>query len=85
MFQDPNFDLDVAYVGVPFDTATSNRPGARFGPRHIRAESPMVRKRSHGTGAEPFRALKVADIGDVDLCMYDITKAANRITEYYKV
>jgi arginase family enzyme len=51
--------VDAAFVGVPFDTATSNRPGARFGPRHIRAESPMVRKRNHGTGAEPFRALKV--------------------------
>ena len=29
--------------------------------------------------------MKVADIGDVDICMYDITKAADRITEYYKV
>ncbi len=48
--KDPNFDLDVALVGVPFDTATSNRPGARFGPRHIRAESPMVRRRNHATG-----------------------------------
>jgi guanidinobutyrase len=70
---------------VPFDVATSNRPGARFGPRHIRAESPMVRKRNHATGAEPFRTLKVGDIGDVDLCMYDINQAADRITAYYKV
>ena len=29
--------------------------------------------------------MKVADVGDVDICMYDITKAADRITEYYKV
>jgi guanidinobutyrase len=65
-------DLDVAFLGIPFDTATSNRPGARFGPRHIRAESPMVRKRNHATGAQPFDTLTVADIGDVDICLYDI-------------
>ena len=44
----------------------------RFGPRHIRTESPMVRKRNHATGAQPFDTLKVADIGDVDVCLYDI-------------
>ena len=31
--------VDVAVVGIPFDTATSNRPGARFGPEAIRAGS----------------------------------------------
>ena len=31
--------VDVAVVGLPFDTATSNRPGARFGPRGVRAAS----------------------------------------------
>jgi len=78
-----NGDLDVAFLGIPLDTATSNRPGARFGPRHIRTESPMVRKRNHATGAQPFDTLKVADIGDVDVCLYDIKKAADRITDYY--
>jgi len=76
-------DLDVAFLGIPLDTATSNRPGARFGPRHIRAESPMVRKRNHATGAQPFDTLAVADIGDVGVCLYDIKKAANCITEFY--
>ncbi len=45
---------------------------SRFGPRHIRAESPMVRKRNHATGAQPFDTLAVADIGDVGVCLYDI-------------
>ena len=35
--------LDVAVVGVPFDIGTSNRPGARFGPRGIRSESVLLR------------------------------------------
>ena len=36
-------DLDVAFVGVPFDIGTSNRSGARFGPRQIRTESCLIR------------------------------------------
>ena len=31
--------VDVAIYGVPFDAGTSNRPGARFGPRSIREQS----------------------------------------------
>uniref|UniRef100_A0A8C3U6B1 Agmatinase n=1 Tax=Catharus ustulatus TaxID=91951 RepID=A0A8C3U6B1_CATUS len=58
--------LDVAFVGVPLDTGTSNRPGARFGPRQIRAESAMLRRYNSSTGAAPFDSLRVADIGDVN-------------------
>jgi len=76
-------ELDVVFLGIPLDTATSNRPGARFGPRHIRAESPMVRKRNHATGAQPFDTLAIADIGDVGVCLYDIKRAADTITEFY--
>jgi hypothetical protein len=66
----PNQALPLCY------TTISTSLGARFGPRHIRAESPMVRKRNHGTGAEPFRSLKVGDVGDVDVCMYDIRQVS---------
>jgi len=38
---------DVAVSGVPFDTATSNRPGARFGPRGIRAASTGIAWERH--------------------------------------
>ena len=34
--------VDVAVTGIPLDTATSNRPGARFGPRAIRAASSII-------------------------------------------
>ena len=36
--------IDVAILGVPFDTATTNRPGARLGPRAIRADWPLFAK-----------------------------------------
>ena len=45
--------LDVAFVGVPFDIGTSNRPGARYGPRAIRAESCLLRPYLMATRAAP--------------------------------
>ena len=45
--------LDVGFIGVPFDIGTSNRPGARFGPREIRAESALLRPYNMATRAAP--------------------------------
>ena len=43
-------DLDACFVGVPFDSGTSYRPGSRLGPRQIRSESIMVSNYNIGTG-----------------------------------
>ena len=59
--------LDVAFYGVPFDIGTSNRSGARFGPRSIRAESCLLRPYHMATRAAPFDSLIIADVGDVPL------------------
>ena len=59
--------LDVAFYGVPFDIGTSNRTGARFGPRAIRAESSLLRPYHMATRAAPFDSLVIADVGDVAL------------------
>ncbi len=57
--------VDVAIVGVPFDLATSNRPGARFGPRAIRAESAQLAWGPQWPwGFDPFDYLSVIDYGD---------------------
>ena len=64
--------VDVAVLGVPFDTATSNRPGARFGPRAIRnASSIMAWEKPYGMAFDPFDKLAVADVGD---CFFDYGK-----------
>jgi guanidinobutyrase len=70
MIDDPA-QLDAGFVGVPFDNTTSNRSGARFGPRQIRAESPMVRPGNVSTGASPFDGLAIADLGDVPINPYN--------------
>ena len=61
--------VDVAVTGVPLDTATTNRPGARFGPRAIRnASTIMAWERPYGMEFDPFDKLAVADVGD---CFFD--------------
>ncbi len=61
--------VDVAVSGVPLDTATSNRPGARFGPRAIRAASTNIAwTRQWPWEFDPFDRLAVIDYGD---CAFD--------------
>jgi agmatinase len=61
--------VDVAVTGVPLDTATTNRPGARLGPRAIRAASSiMAWERPYGMSFDPFDRLAVVDYGD---CFFD--------------
>jgi guanidinobutyrase len=75
--------LDVAVVGVPFDIGTSNRPGARFGPRGIRNESVLLRPYNMATRAAPFDSLRIDDIGDVATNPYNLLDSMARIESHY--
>lgn len=75
--------LDIAIVGVPLDVGTSNRPGARFGPRAIRAESVLVRPYGMYTGAAPFDSFQIADTGDVALNTFSLEKSIPIIEEHF--
>lgn len=76
--------LDAAFIGVPLDIGTSHRPGARFGPRQIRAESSLIRPYNMATGAAPFDTLQVADLGDVAINTYSLPKSLSIITGFYE-
>lgn len=75
--------LGAAFIGIPLDAGTSHRPGARFGPRQIRAESCLMRPYNMATGAAPFDALQVADLGDVPINTYSLAKTLPIITDFY--
>jgi guanidinobutyrase len=75
--------LNAAFIGIPLDTGTSHRPGARFGPRQIRTESCLLRPYNMATGAAPFDALQVADLGDVPINTYSLQKSLPIITDFY--
>ena len=76
--------LDAGFIGVPLDIGTSHRPGARFGPRQIRAESCLIRPYNMATGAAPFDALQVADLGDVPVNTYHLPKSVDIIEQHYR-
>ncbi len=71
--------LDAAFIGVPLDIGASNRSGARYGPRVIRAESALVRPYNMATRAAPFDSLQVADVGDVALNTFSLERSVELI------
>ncbi len=70
---------DILIAGVPFDSGVSYRPGARFGPAHIRASSKLLRPYNPAAGVAPFARLQVADAGDIAVNPFDITEAIGRV------
>jgi agmatinase len=58
-------DVDVAIVGVPFDTGVTYRVGGRFGPNAVRAASVMLRPYNPNLDVKPFDVLSCVDHGDI--------------------
>ena len=73
--------VDVAVLGIPFDTATTNRPGARFGPEAIRSASIALRPYNPVQKAQVFGRLSVADLGDVPVTPGNAEKTVAQIAE----
>jgi len=70
---------DVAVLGVPFDSGVTYRPGARFGPSHIRQASRLLRPYNPAVDVSPFQSLQVVDAGDVACTPFDIVTAVEQI------
>ncbi|HJF13298.1 MAG TPA: agmatinase [Enteractinococcus helveticum] len=66
---------DIKIIGAPFDTGVSYRPGARFGPAHVRQASRLLRPYNPATGTSPFAQVQVADAGDMALNPFNIEEA----------
>ena len=83
---DPRFkDVDIGLLGVPWDGGTTNRPGARHGPRQMRDLSTMIRAMNPATNISPFATVNCADLGDVPPNPVDIQDSLNRVTEFVSV
>ncbi|KAL4877394.1 arginase family-domain-containing protein [Aspergillus karnatakaensis] len=80
--------LDIAILGFPYDTSASYRPGARFGPRGIRAGSSREKKgRSYNTvyGVDPFEEdLTIVDCGDIPVTPFDAAHAFKQMEQGYR-
>ena len=76
--------IDIGFIGVPFDGAVTNRPGARHGPRHLRDQSTLMGAYNHQTGVIPNKLVEAADLGDVPLeGVYELDKAIAEIEAWY--
>jgi agmatinase len=73
--------LDAALIGVPFDGGTSYRTGTRFGPRHVRQQSAIIRPYNPVLDVSPFDVLRVADYGDLPVNPLSIEDTYSRITK----
>ncbi len=72
-------DVDVAVVGVPFDSAVTYRPGARFGPSHVRESSRLLRPYNPAQDVDPFGSQQVVDAGDIAVNPFSIEEALAQI------
>jgi agmatinase len=72
-------DVDVAVLGVPFDAGVSYRPGARFGPAHVRECSRLLRPYNPAADVEPFAVQQVVDAGDLGANPFSIEDAIEEI------
>ena len=77
--------VDIGIIGVPWDGGTTNRAGARHGPRQMRDMSTMTRNVHHVLGLQPFEMAKCADLGDTPVNPIQLEDTLQRIEDFYKV
>jgi agmatinase len=75
----PAADVDAAVLGVPFDTATSFRPGARFGPEAIRSGSALLRPYHPPLDVDVFGTLSLVDGGDLPVTPGNALKTVEQL------
>jgi len=71
--------LDIALVGIPWDGGTTNRAGARHGPREVRSQSSLMRRVHHVSGTEPYNIANIADVGDLSVNPINLMDGLSRI------
>lgn len=83
IFTDPA-DVQIALLGIPWDGGTTNRAGARHGPREVRNQSSMMRKVHHVSHIAPYDLVRVGDLGDAPVNPIDLLDSLKRIEGFYR-
>ena len=77
-------DLDYCICGVPWDGGTTNRPGARHGPREVRNASSLIRLYHPVSLKSPYDKFNIADVGDCPVNPADLQDSLTKIKEFYE-
>ena len=80
--KDPS-KVDIGILGVPWDGGTTNRPGARHGPREVRNASSLVRLYHPVSMKSPYDVCNIADLGDCPVNPADLQDSLKKIETYY--
>jgi guanidinopropionase len=80
--EDPNL-VDIALIGVPWDGGTTNRAGARHGPREIRNMSSLMRRVHPVSKIVPYELCRIADLGDTSVNPIDLMDTLGRVEDFY--
>src|SRR5579862_964258 len=76
-------ELDIALIGVPWDGGTTNRAGARHGPREVRNMSSFIRRVHHVSRIAPYELCRIADLGDAPVNPIDLMDSLKRIERFF--
>lgn len=82
VFQDPK-GLDIAITGVPWDGGTTNRAGARHGPRALRDASCLMRYVHHVSRISPYDLARCGDVGDCPVNPIDLNDTIKRVEKFF--
>ncbi|AUG03656.1 agmatinase [Pseudomonas sp. 09C 129] len=83
VFDDPA-QVQIALVGVPWDGGTTNRAGARHGPREVRNLSSLMRKVHHVSRIAPYDLVRIGDLGDAPVNPIDLQDSLSRIEAFFR-
>ena len=76
-------NVEINIVGIPWDGGTTNRPGARMGPRELRLSSSFMRQVNHDSGLAPYLLANCADLGDAGVNPLDLTATLETVEEFF--
>lgn len=76
--------VDIALIGLPWDSGSTNRVGQRHGPREIRNNSTMMRLVHQASRIAPYDLCRIADLGDVPVNPIDIRDTLERTRNFYR-
>ncbi|MEO0327848.1 MAG: agmatinase [Pseudomonadota bacterium] len=75
---------DIGIIGIPWDGGTTNRPGARHGPRQVRDYTTMIRSVHPATKINPFELCNCTDLGDVSPNPSGLEDTLERVRVFYE-
>lgn len=74
--------VQIGLFGVPWDGGTTNRAGARHGPRQMRDLSTLARNVNRASGLSPFELCRCADLGDTSVNPVDLVDTLQRVESF---